>query len=111
MHELEWQHIDFDHRLPQIRQNWVNGETCDVKTPKSRCELKMCDSVYEAFKRVKKASQSDSNFVFTGPSGTPIETHYANKKPWYQTLKKAELKLHSPYETRNTAAVLHMTAH
>ena len=54
---LEWDHIDFDHRLIRIRQNWVNGEICDVKTPKSRRELKMCDTVYQAFKRIKALRQ------------------------------------------------------
>ncbi|MCL1139568.1 Arm DNA-binding domain-containing protein [Shewanella pneumatophori] len=111
VHGLEWQHIDFDHRLIRIRQNWVNGETCDVKTPKSRRELKMCDSVFEAFKRVKEANRPDSNFVFIGPSGTPLETHFVSRKLWYPTLKKAGLRLRRPYETRHTAAVLHIAAH
>ncbi|MGS0696496.1 hypothetical protein ACVBIQ_18025 [Shewanella sp. 0m-2] len=73
-----------------------------------RRELKMYESVYEAFKRVKEASQSDSNFVFTGPSATPLETHFVSRKLWYPTLKKAGLKLRRPYETRHTAAVLHI---
>lgn len=111
VHGLEWQHIDFDHRLIRIRQNWVNGETCDVKTPKSRRELKMCDTVFAAFKRMKEAGLAESNFVFNGPSGTPLETHFVSRKLWYPTLRKAKLALRRPYETRHTAAVLHIAAH
>lgn len=51
----------------------------------------MCDYVYEAFKRVKEARQSDSSFVFIEPSETPLETHYVSRKLWYPTLKKARL--------------------
>jgi integrase len=111
VHGLEWVHIDFDHRLIRIRQNWVRGEVCDVKTPKSRRELKMCDTVYDAFKRIKASHSSDSSFVFLGPTDTPLDTHYVSRKLWYPTLKIAGLKLRRPYETRHTAAVLHIAAH
>ena len=71
----------------------------------------MCDTVYEAFKRMEALHSADSNFVFIGPTGTPLETHYVSRKLWYPTLKKAGLKLRRPYETRHTAAVLHIAAH
>lgn len=51
VHGLHWEHINFDHRLIHIRQNYVNGEICDVKTPKSRRDLQMCDTLYAALKR------------------------------------------------------------
>jgi integrase len=70
----------------------------------------MCDTVYDAFKRIKAANRSGSNFVFTGPSGTPLQTHYVSRKLWYPTLKSAGLKKRRPYETRHTAAVLHIAA-
>lgn len=114
IHGLEWQHIDFEHRLIRIRQNWVNGEVCDVKTPKSRRDLKMCDTIYEAFKRIKDSSEAGyapySDFVFTGKSGVPLDTHYISKALWYPTLIKAGLKRRRAYETRHTAAVLHIAA-
>ncbi|WP_283628157.1 Arm DNA-binding domain-containing protein [Shewanella baltica] len=110
IHGLEWQHVDFNHRLIRIRQNWVNGEVCDVKTPKSRRDLKMCDTVYDAFKRIKNLALSESGFVFTGKSDSPLDTHFVSKKLWYPTLIKAGLKRRRAYETRHTAAVLHIAA-
>ncbi|WP_297893286.1 DUF3596 domain-containing protein [Shewanella sp.] len=110
IHGLEWQHVDFNHRLIRIRQNWVNGEVCDVKTPKSRRDLKMCDTVYDAFKRIKNLALSESGFVFTGKSDAPLDTHFVSKKLWYPTLIKAGLKRRRAYETRHTAAVLHIAA-
>lgn len=111
IHGLYAEHIDFDHRLINIRQNYVNGEICDVKTPKSRRSLKMCDTLHDALSRVMANRDGDPSFVFTTPKGKAIDTHYISKKIWYPTLKKAGLKRRRPYETRHTAAVLHIAAH
>ncbi|MDF2153117.1 DUF3596 domain-containing protein [Vibrio sp. CAU 1672] len=110
VHGLHWEHIDFDHRLIRIRQNLVNGELGDVKTPKSRRELKMCDTLFEVFSRLKAKQVQDSSFVFTH-QGKPLDTHFVSKTLWYPTLKKAGLARRRPYETRHTAAVLHIAAH
>ena len=111
IHGLYAEHIDFDHRLINIRQNYVNGEICDVKTPKSRRSLKMCDTLHDALSRVMANRNDAPSFVFTTPKGKAIDTHYISKKIWYPTLKKAGLKRRRPYETRHTAAVLHIAAH
>lgn len=111
VHGLYTKHIDFAHRLIHIRQNYVNGEIGDVKTPKSRRSLKMCDTLYQALTRIMENKSDDSPFVFTQPNGKPLNTHYVSKKLWYPTLKKAGLSPRRPYETRHTAAVLHIAAH
>lgn len=110
IHGLHWEHIDFDHRLIRIRQNLVNGELGEVKTPKSRRELKMCDTLLNVFTRLKAGKRDDSPFVFTH-RGEPLDTHFISKKIWYPTLKKAGLRRRRAYETRHTAAVLHIAAH
>lgn len=110
-HGLEWQHVDFAHRLIHIRQNYVNGELGDVKTPSSRRSLTMCDTLYQTFRHLYDQREPDNPFVFTHPNGSPLDTHYVSKKIWYPTLEKAGLKRRRPYETRHTAAVLHIAAH
>ncbi|MBY7932065.1 site-specific integrase [Vibrio fluvialis] len=110
IHGLHWEHIDFDHRLIRIRQNLVNGELGEVKTPKSRRDLKMCDTLLNVFTRLKAGKTNDSPFVFTH-HGKPLDTHFISKKIWYPTLKKAGLRRRRAYETRHTAAVLHIAAH
>ncbi len=108
VHGLRWEDIDFNHRLIRIRHNWVNVELCDVKTPKSRRELKMCDTLYTLFNRLKE--QTSNDFVFTHKDN-PLDNHFVSKQLWYPTLKKAGLARRRPYETRHTAAVLHIAAH
>ncbi len=88
--------------------NWVNGELGDVKTPKSRRDLKMCNTLFTLFKRLQK--QAYSEFVFTH-KGKPLNTHFVSTQLWYPTLNKAGLARRRPYETRHTAAVLHIAAH
>ncbi|MEZ9851973.1 DUF3596 domain-containing protein [Vibrio breoganii] len=110
VHGLLWKHVDFDHRLIRIRHNYVNGELCTVKTAKSRRDLKMCDTLFEALSRVKANSESGVEFVFTNPKGQPLDTHWISTRVWYPTLKKAGLAKRRAYETRHTAAVLHIAA-
>ncbi|NAZ93410.1 tyrosine-type recombinase/integrase [Vibrio toranzoniae] len=111
VHGLHWEHIDFDHRLIRVRQNYVNGEICDVKTPKSRRDLQMCDTLYAAFKRQWNKRQDNSPFVFPSKTGEGLNTKYISQKIWHPTLKKAGLTPRRAYETRHTAAVLHIAAH
>ncbi|MGR5474713.1 Arm DNA-binding domain-containing protein [Vibrio astriarenae] len=111
IHGLQWEHIHFEHRQIRIRQNLVNGEICDVKTPKSRRELQMCDTLYAAFERQKQRANTSDGFVFVGPNGLGLDTHFVSDKLWHPTLKKAGLKKRRAYETRHTAAVLHIAAH
>lgn len=111
LHGLHDQHIDFEHRLIRVRQNYVNGELGELKTTSSRRDLKMNDAVFEALKRTLARKTVHSPFVFTNPNGDPLDTHYVSKKLWYPTLKKANLARRRPYETRHTAAVLHIAAH
>ena len=111
IHGLFDEHIDFEHRLIRIRQNYVDGEICNVKTPKSRRDLKMCDTLFDALKRIIANKKHDTPFLFTTSQGKPISTNYIGKHVWYKTLAKAGLRRRRPYETRHTAAVLHIAAH
>ncbi|WP_298441784.1 DUF3596 domain-containing protein [uncultured Ferrimonas sp.] len=115
VHGLQVEHLDFNHHLIKVRKNWVKDQLTVVKTPKSRRDLRMSEPVYQALQRVMAAKSRNeldsSNFVFTTPIGTPLSTHYVSRHIWYPTLTKARLTKRRPYETRHTAAVLHMAAH
>lgn len=111
VHGLYWEHIDFDHRLIRVRQNLVNGIIGDVKTPKSRRSLKMCDALYDALKRQHARRLPDCPFVFASDRRQGLDNHFVSEKLWHPTLKKAGLSPRRTYETRHTAAVLHIAAH
>ncbi|MFL9786784.1 Arm DNA-binding domain-containing protein [Vibrio cyclitrophicus] len=111
LHGLHDEHLDFEHRLIRVRQNYVNGELGELKTTGSRRDLKMNEAVFEALERTVARKTINTPFVFTNPNGAPLDTHYVSKKLWYPTLEKAQLSRRRPYETRHTAAVLHIAAH
>ena len=71
----------------------------------------MNEAVFEALKRTVARKTINTPFVFTNPNGAPLDTHYVSKELWYPTLEKAQLSRRRPYETRHTAAVLHIAAH
>lgn len=110
IHGLQVKHLVFEHRLIKIRQNWVQGKYSNVKTPKSRRELKMSEPVYQALKRIVESKNHQDDVVFTDLKGRPLSCHYVARNIWYPTLQKAGLEKRRPYETRHTAAVLHMAA-
>ncbi len=109
VHGLTKSHIDFDHGFIRIRQNWVNGELSDVKTPRSRRNIPMSPTVRDALTRAIASAEGD--FVFTRDNGCPLDTRYVSLVIWYPTLKTAGLRKRRPYQTRHTAAVLHLAAH
>ncbi|WP_028117863.1 site-specific integrase [Ferrimonas senticii] len=122
VHGLQLENIDFDHKLIRIRHNWVKDKLTVVKTRKSRRDLRMTEPVYQALTRIIDAKTAANisvgsnheryrEFVFTTPIGTPLSTHYVSRNLWYPTLKRAGLAKRRPYETRHTAAVLHIAAH
>ena len=111
VHGLKVDCVDFEHNRIMVRKNWVKKELTDVKTPKSRRDIQMTSTVREALKRAIEAMPPGTDFVFTNDKGKPIQTHQISSKVWYPTLQIAGLKPRRPYETRHTAAVLHLAAH
>lgn len=111
VHGLQTDCIDLNHDIIRVRRNWVNGELSDVKTPKSRRDIKMSTSVKAAIERCILAKPSGTNYLFTNEKGKPLDTRYVSQKLWYPTLKKASISPRRPYQTRHTAAVLHLAAH
>ncbi|WP_394172355.1 site-specific integrase [Thalassotalea litorea] len=106
--------VDFEHRRILVRHNVVNTHT-DVKTRKSRRDMHMTPTVYHALRRAVNAMPNNHNgdhdFIFTNAKGKPLTTYFVARQLWYPTLKKAGLAKRRPYQTRHTAAVLHLAAH
>jgi integrase len=71
----------------------------------------MNEPIYQALQRVIARKTDDSPFVFVNPKGRPLDTRYVSINLWNPTLEKAGLSYRRPYETRHTAAVLHIAAH
>jgi integrase len=111
VHGLKIDCIDVNHDIIRVRRNWVNGELTDVKTPKSRRDINMSPSVKSAIERCISAMPLGTDYLFTSEKGKPLDTRYVSQNLWYPTLLKAGISPRRPYQTRHTAAVLHLAAH
>jgi len=111
LHGLQTDCVDFNFDMLRIRRNWVNGELTDVKTPKSRRDIPLTPTVKAALKRCIDKMPAGTSFIFTNEKGKPLDTRYVSIKLWYPTLRLAGLSRRRPYQTRHTAAVLHLAAH
>ncbi|WP_318498384.1 tyrosine-type recombinase/integrase [Photobacterium leiognathi] len=89
----------------------MNDEITDVKNPKSRRDLPINDILSSSLERITARLTEPDDFLFTNDDGDPLDTRYIGKQVWHLTLKCAGLKTRRPYETRHTAAVLHLAAH
>lgn len=111
VHGLKTDCIDFNYGIIRVRRNWVNGELSDVKTPKSRRDIVMNPKVKAALERSILSMSCGADFIFTNEKGKPLDTRYVSQKLWYPTLDRANISPRRPYQTRHTAAVLHLAAH
>ncbi|WP_318469416.1 tyrosine-type recombinase/integrase [Photobacterium leiognathi] len=73
VHGLQLKHIDFDHRLIKVRQNVVNGEITDVKTPKSRRDLPINDILSSSLERITATLTEPDDFLFTNDASEPLD--------------------------------------
>lgn len=106
---LQWQHVDFNHRLILVRQQLANGELNFTKNDGSFRNIEMSEPVYQALKSQYQAT-GDQPFVFCTSSGTPLSHNNITKRVWYPLLRYLGLRPRRPYQTRHTAATLWLAA-
>ena len=66
--------------------------------------------MFEIFQRII-SGKNESEFLFTDVNEDFLDCKKISRQVWHPTLKKAGLKKRRAYETRHTAAVLHLSAH
>lgn len=103
---LRWRHVDFERREILIRETVVNGRIEYTKNDGSQREIQMSAPVYEALKRQEAASSGSGEYVFSTRKGTPLARNNVTKRVWYPLLRRLNLKIRTPYQTRHTAATL-----
>jgi len=106
VHALQWQHIDFENNLIQIRKSYVRGEIIDPKTEESIRDVCMTPLVRDSLQTHYGKQKKPSGFVFTNANNSPIDNNGFRKCIWYPLLRHLGIKLRTPYQTRHTAATL-----
>jgi integrase len=108
---LTWDDIDFERKQILVRKAYVYGKMDVPKTTGSERAIDMSSPV-EAALREQKAVTTDlgSVYVFCQGNGQPINYRNLASRVWHPTLKAAELRRRTPYQTRHTAATLWLAA-
>lgn len=109
VHGLKWKHVDFEHRQILVRESFVAGRQTTTKTDGSTREIQMSQPVFDALKQQSKVT-CDIDYVFANEAGNPLSVHNVTKRIWYPLLRRLDLPLRRPYQTRHTAATLWLAA-
>jgi len=113
---LKWGDVDGASARFRIRAGRYRGVESAPKTAGSVRDVDCLPPVVEAL-RAQKAQQAavrlragqgaaepGQDYVFTGPSGGLLNVNNLRDHAWYGTLKKAELRRRTMYQTRHTFA-------
>jgi integrase len=110
---LEWQDIDWDRGIIQIRR----GKTQHARTPettKTRAgdrEVKLLPPAIDALNAQRLIAPESRNVIFADPlTGKPWEGDQPINRLWVKTLKIAGVKYRKPYSTRHTYASMMLSA-
>ncbi len=82
------------------------GEESVPKTVESRRSIDMIPPVKEALQRQAEKTFLKSSYVFSSKGGSIIDIGNLRKRIWYPTLKLAELRSRTMYQTRHTFGTL-----
>lgn len=113
---LKWGDIDRHGGRFRIRAGRYRGVEGTPKTPGSVRDVDMLPPAIEALKAQRApqaahrlrlgqgAAEPERDYVFTGPDGGLLNPTYMRECVWYKTLKTAQLRRRTVYQTRHTFA-------
>ena len=106
---LKVRHLDLERRQLRIREARVDGRQTTVKHRKTRRDIPLSPTLAEELERHIGGKGSD-DYVFTRVDGRPLDPSWVAEQLWKPTLKALGLAPRRVYQTRHTAAVLHLAA-
>lgn len=119
---LKWGDVDWTRATSRIRARRYRGVESTPKTIGGIRDVDMLPRVVEALKTQKAqqaaarlklglgAPEPGRDYVFTGSQGGLLKPNFLRDHIWYSTLKKAELRRRTMYQTRHTFASNALTA-
>lgn len=103
---LKWRYVNFERNEIEIRETLVQGHPDTPKCEGSERVIDMSTIIAQALRDQHKITGDDSEYVFCGRDGQPLNYRNLANRVWYPTLAKAGLRRRRPYQTRHTAATL-----
>jgi len=109
---LEWQHIDFIHKVARVTLNLVDREETDPKTAAGLRDVDLSPAALKALSNQKARSFLAGGKVWLHTkTGRPWEHHQQLRRSlWEPLLKRAGVLYRKPYNIRHTFASALLTA-
>jgi integrase len=99
---LRWGDVDFGRRVARIRRSRVFGKDGETKTRKSRRDVVLHELVIEVLGQIKPPLPDHDPFVFTTPSGSPIDQVNFQSREWRRAVAALKIRPRPFYSTRHT---------
>lgn len=99
---LRWVGVDFSQREIRIRGSRVLGQDPRTKTGKSVRNVIMHHPVADALRAVWPTHPAADGFVFTTPSGAPLDEANFYRREWIPMLRRLGIRQRGLYNTRHT---------
>jgi integrase len=94
--------VDLLHGVVQIRRSRVASNEAKTKTKKSRRTIRLHPGTTEVLKAVWPIHAAPDDYVFTTPTGAPIDQANFYKRIWLPELRRAGLRERPFYNTRHS---------
>jgi integrase len=99
---LRWGDIDLRHSSARISKSRVQGNEGGTKTHRSNREIHLHENVVEVLKSLKPLHVKPEDYVFTTPSGTPIDVNNFYHREWLPILRAKNIRPRPFYNCRHT---------
>ncbi|MBK1652925.1 hypothetical protein CKO08_11940 [Halorhodospira halochloris] len=106
---LKVRYVDFERRQLRVRESLVNDQQTTLKHRKTRRDIPLAAGLLGELSQHVSGKEEDE-YVFTRADGKPLRPSWVAEKVWLPTLKALGLAPRRVYQTRHTAAVLHLAA-
>ncbi|MEX0450119.1 tyrosine-type recombinase/integrase [Spiribacter sp. 221] len=106
---LKVKHVDVERARLRIREAVVDGVPTSLKRVTARRDVPVSSALAEAL-AAHIAGREPDEYVFPDEDGRALDPSKVSRRVWHPTLKALGLRPRRVYETRHTAAVLHLAA-
>ncbi len=106
---LRVKHVDVERARLRIREAVVDGVPTSLKRATARRDVAVSSALAEAL-AAHIAGRDPDEYVFPDEDGRALDPSKVSRRVWHPTLKALGLRPRRVYETRHTAAVLHLAA-
>ena len=106
---LKVKYLDLERRQLRVREARVDGRQTTLKHPKTRREIPLSPKLAAELGQ-HVATKAAEDYVFVREDGRAIESSWVAEHHWNPTLRRLGLAARRVYQTRHTAAVLHLAA-